>query len=190
MFFVVVRVSLGVIRVVVVGGGGGTLLSAELDWIMMEGLLEDGGLGKELVRERLLIAICEKEDCEFVVGMIGKLLDGGMLEVMRVVLESGELLDSRVKLEDNVELSDELGLGDELEMERLLVVEKKISLLDDEGDEAVVVKKVDIVVFVVVERREGDEVTEVKLELELELELGATIKELIEVVVALVVKSG
>jgi hypothetical protein len=184
MFFVVVRVSLGVIRVVVVGGGGGTLLSAELDWIMMEGLLEDGGLGKELVRERLLIAICEEEDCEFVVGMIG------MLEVMRVVLESGELLDSRVKLEDNVELSDELGLGDELEMERLLVVEKKISLLDDEGDEAVVVKKVDIVVFVVVERREGDEVTEAKLELELELELGATIKELIEVVVALVVKSG
>ena len=144
--------------------------------------------------------VCEEELCEFIAGMIGKLLDGGELEELRVVLESGELFDEEVKLEESVELESsslldsevmvelsELRLGDELELEGLLVVEKKISLIDDEEDE-VVVKKVDVVdVVVVVEGRTGDEGMEIKLELE--LELGTMIKDLLEVVVvALVVE--
>jgi hypothetical protein len=53
----------------------------------------------------LLLVVCEEEVWEFVAGMIGKLLDGGELEeVIRVVLESGELLGEEVKLEENVEL--------------------------------------------------------------------------------------
>jgi hypothetical protein len=144
-------VSVGVIRVVVVGGGGGALLGAELDCCILEGLLEGAGLEKELVRERLMLVVCEEElwgsvagmigkplvvceeeVCGFVAGMVGKLVDNGELEeVMRVVLESDELLDSGIKLEENVELSDELRLGDELGTGGLLVVEKKTSLLDD-----------------------------------------------------------
>lgn len=58
MFFVVVRVSVGVI-VVVIGGG----------------------MGRELV---LLLVVCEEELWEFVVGMTGKLLDGGELLVEEV----------------------------------------------------------------------------------------------------------
>jgi hypothetical protein len=49
MFFVVVRVSVGVIRVVMVGGGGsGALLGAELGCCVVEGLLEGGGLEREV----------------------------------------------------------------------------------------------------------------------------------------------
>lgn len=58
MFFVVVRVSVGVI-IVVIGGG----------------------MGRELV---LLLVVCEEELWEFVVGMTGKLLDGGELLVEEV----------------------------------------------------------------------------------------------------------
>ena len=83
--------------------------------------------------------VCEEELCEFVAGMIGKLLDGGELEELRVVLESGELFDEEVKLEESVELessslldsevmvelSEELRLCDYLELERTHVVENK-----------------------------------------------------------------
>jgi hypothetical protein len=83
-----------VIRVVVVGGGA--LLGAELDCCMMEGLLEGGGLEREVeilllvvCEEELcgfvagtigkLLVVCEEEGCGFVAGMFGKLLDGGEL---------------------------------------------------------------------------------------------------------------
>jgi hypothetical protein len=135
MFFIVVVVSVGVIRVVVGGGG----LGDEIDGWMMEDVLGVGGmkirereLGTEMEMEMLLLLVVSEEELgEFVTGMIGKSLDSEEVGELRVVLKSDELLDSETRPEENVEL---LRLGDGLEVKRLLVVEKDTSLLSDEGE--------------------------------------------------------